>query len=153
MAKHYQHTQVGYLIIIALAIAWLFSAFLMAVFGFNWFAFAALTIFGVCLVLFATLTVVIAEDVLEIRFGPGVIRKKFPLKEIASCQVVKNPWYYGWGIHLIPHGWLYNVSGSSAVEIKMKSGKKYRIGTDVPNDLEKVIRQSIRNQVKDGKET
>ena len=143
MIKRYQHTQIGYLIIIALAIALLFIVYLMTVYGFNWIAFAVLIVLGACLVLFATLAVVIEEDVLEIRFGPGVIRKKFPLKDIESCQVVKNPWYYGWGIRLTPHGWLYNVSGSYAVEISMKTGKRYQIGTDVPNDLEKVIRQSI----------
>ena len=91
MIKRYQHTQIGYLIIIALAIGLLFIAYLMAIYGFNWIAFAVLIILGVCLVLFATLTVLIEEDVLEIRFGPGVIRKKFPLKDIESCQVVKNP--------------------------------------------------------------
>ena len=143
MIKRYQHTQIGYFIVIALAITLLFIAYLVAVYGFNWIAFTVLIILGVCLVLFATLTVVIEKDVLEIRFGPGVIRKKFPLKDIASCQIVKNPWYYGWGIRLTPHGWRYNVSGSRAVEISMKTGKKYRIGTDVPNDLEKVIQQAI----------
>lgn len=143
MIRQYQHTQIGYLIIIALAIELLFITGLIVVYGFNWIAFAVLLILGVCLVLFATLTVVIEEDILEIRFGPGIIRKKFRLKDIESCQVVKNPWYYGWGIHLTPHGWLYNVSGSYAVEIKMKTGKKYRIGTDVPNELEGAIRQSI----------
>jgi len=131
------------LIIIALAIGLFFIVYLMTVYGFNWIAFTVLIILGVCLVLFATLTVVIEEDVVEIRFGPGVIREKFPLRDIESCQIVKNPWYYGWGIRLTPHGWLYNVSGSYAVEISMKTGKKYRIGTNVPNDLEKVIQQSI----------
>jgi hypothetical protein len=63
----------------------------MAVYGFDWISFAVLIILGVCLVLFATLTVVIEEDVLEVRFGPGVIRKKFLLKDIESCQIVKNP--------------------------------------------------------------
>lgn len=143
MIRQYQHTQIGYLIIIALAIGLLFITGLIAVYGFNWIAFAVLLILGVCLVLFDTLTVVIEEDILEIRFGLGIIRKKFCLKDIESCQVVKNPWYYGWGIHLTPHGWLYNVSGSYAVEIKMKTGKKYRIGTNVPNELEGAIRQSI----------
>lgn len=143
MTNHYHHTQIGYLTIIALAVILLFSALLMAVAGIHWIAIVVLAILAICLVLFATLTVVISEDVLEIRFGPGIIRKKFPLKDIESCQVVKNPWYYGWGIRMTPHGWLYNVSGSSAVEIKMKTGKKYRIGTDVPNDLEKAIRKSI----------
>ncbi|RLC47786.1 MAG: hypothetical protein DRH57_03405 [Candidatus Cloacimonadota bacterium] len=89
------------------------------------------------------LTVLIEEDVLEIRFGPGLIRKRFPLKDIELCRIVKNPLYYGWGIRLTPNGWLYNVSGSYAVEIKMKTGKKYRIGTDVPNELETAIQQSI----------
>jgi len=145
MIKRYQHTQIGYLTIIALAIALFFIAYLVAVYGFNWIAFAVLIILGVCLVLFATLTVVIEEDVLEIRFGPGAIRKKFLLKDIESCQVMKNPWYYGWGIRLTPHGWLYNVSGSYAVQVKMRTGKKYQIGTDVPNELEKVIRQSIES--------
>ena len=143
MIKQYQHTQIGYLVIIALAIGMFFIACLMAVYGFNWIALAVLIILGVCLVLFATLTVVIEDDILEIRFGLGIIRKKFPLKDIESCQVVKNHWYYGWGIRLIPHGWLYNVSGSHAVEIQMKTGKKYRFGTDVPNDLEKAIGQSL----------
>ena len=149
MIKQYQHIQIGYLMITVYTLGILFIACLMAIYGFNWIAFVVLIILGVCLVLFATLTVVIDEDVLEIRFGPGVIRKKFPLRDIESCRIVKNPWYYGWGIRLTPHGWLYNVSGFHAVEIKMKTGKKYRIGTDVPNDLEKTIKQSIEMRQSD----
>jgi len=144
MISNYHHTQIGYLTIIALAIILLFSALLMAVAGIHWIAIVVLAILAICLVLFATLTVVIEGDILEIRFGPGIIRKKFLLKEIESCQVVRNPWYYGWGIRLTPHGWLYNVSGFYAVEIKMKAGKKYRIGTDVPNELEQAIRESMK---------
>jgi len=117
--------------------------YLTTVYGFNWIALSAFVIIGVCIVLFAVLTVLIEEDVLEIRFGPGLIRKRFPLKDIELCRIVKNPLYYGWGIRLTPNGWLYNVSGSYAVEIKMKTGKKYRIGTDVPNELETAIQQSI----------
>ncbi|GAI51787.1 unnamed protein product [marine sediment metagenome] len=69
--------------------------------------------------------------------------KRFKLNEIESCQVVKNHWYYGWGIRLTPHGVLYNVSGFDAVEIKLRTGKKFRIGTDVPQELEEAIRQAI----------
>jgi len=147
MVKHYQHTQIGYLLIIALAIVPLFFAYRMTVHGFTWIDFSVIVPMGVFLVLFATLTVMIEEDVLRIRFGPGVLRKNFSLKDVESCHVVKNPWYYGWGIRLTPYGWLYNVSGSYAVEIKMKTGKKYRIGTDVPDDLETAIRQSLERAV------
>ncbi len=47
-------------------------------------------------------------------------------------------WYYGWGIRgwLWPKMWIYNVSGFDAVEIKLKNGKMYRIGTDEPKKLE-----------------
>jgi len=143
MTKQYKHTQVGYLVIVILGICLFYLASMMIISGFDWIPFTVLVILGVCVGLFSTLTVMIAESTLEIRFGLGIIRKKFHLKDIESCQVVKNPWYYGWGIRLTPHGWLYNVSGFYAVEIKMKTGKKYRIGTDVPTDLEKAISQSL----------
>lgn len=143
MNRHYQHTQIGYLIIILLGITLLFIPWLMAIYGFNWTGLAVLIILAVSSALFATLTVLINSEFIEIRFGIGIIRKKFYLKDIESCNFVKNPWYYGWGIHFTPNGWLYNVSGPYAVEIKMKSGNKYRIGTDEPNELEQAIRQSV----------
>ncbi|GBE00643.1 MAG TPA: hypothetical protein ENH50_04135 [Nitrospirae bacterium] len=143
MTERYRHTQTGYVTIVSLVVGILFVAYLMTVYGFNWIALIVILILGASIVLFASLTVVIDGDTLEIRFGPGLIRKKFLLRDIESCRVVKSPWYYGWGIRLTPHGWLYTVSGSYAVELKMKNGKKYRIGTDVPKDLEKAIRQSI----------
>ncbi|MDH5683256.1 MAG: hypothetical protein ACETVX_06145 [bacterium] len=121
----------------------LFIPVLMVVYGFNWVALVVLIILGICLALFATLTVLIESDFIEIRFGIGIIRKKFALKDIESFRIVKNPWFYGWGIRLTPHGWLFNVSGFYAVEIKMKSGKKFRIGTDVPREMEQTLRQSI----------
>jgi len=143
MLKQYKHTQIGYLTICALTIGLLFSAYLMAVYAFDPILLAILIIFSVCMILFATLTVIIEKDILKIRFGVGIIQKRFALKDIESCRIVKNPWYYGWGIRLTPHGWLYSVSGFSAVEITMRTGKKYRIGTDVTDDLVKAIRESI----------
>ena len=104
----------------------------------------AFVVLAILAVLFGTLTAVIRDDTLEIRFGPGPIRKRFSLRDIESCQAVRNHWYWGWGIRLTPHGWLYNVSGLDAVEIRMKTGKKYRIGTDVPRKLERAILESLR---------
>ena len=140
MINGYQHTQTGYMMIVALGIAFLGIVGTITISGFNWIVFSVLILVGICLLLFKTLTVQIAGDVLEIRFGPGVIRKKLSLKEIESCRMVKNHWYYGWGIRRTPHGWLYNVSGLRAVELQMKSGKKCRIGSDDPDGLAKAIR-------------
>ncbi len=147
MIRQYQHTQIGYLTVIAFGIAMFFIVRLMDIYGYNWIPLLVLIILGICLVLFATLKVIIEADFMEIRFGIGIIRKKFLLKDIESCQVVKNPWYYGWGIRFTPHGWLFNVSGFYAIELRMKSGKKYRIGTDMPNELEKAIGQIIEKQL------
>ncbi|MFC1871899.1 hypothetical protein ACFLYF_05860 [Chloroflexota bacterium] len=143
MIKHYEHTQVGYLIIVAMAATMVMIGIILANSGINWIAIGVLIIIAVALVMFGSLTVVIWEEELEVRFGPGPIRKRFKLSEIESCKVVKNHWYNGWGIRLIPHGILYNVSGFYAVEIKLRTGKQYRIGTDVPQELEAAIRSAI----------
>ena len=116
---------------------------ILAATGVNWIAIAVLVVLAVALVLFPSLTVVIREEELLVQFGPGVIRKRFKLNEIASCQAVKNPWYYGWGIRSTPDGMLFRVSGFHAVQINLITGKKYLIGTDAPQELEEAIRQGI----------
>jgi len=146
MIKRYEHTQVGYLIIVAMAAVMVLIGVVLANAGINWIAIGVLVVIAIALVLFSSLTVVIWEEELEARFGPGPIRKRFKLNEIESCRVVKNHWYYGWGIRLTPHGVLYNVSGFDAVEIKLRTGKKFRIGTDVPQELEEAIRQAINSR-------
>jgi len=146
MIERYKHTQVGYLIIAAMATVMVSIGVILANAGINWIAIGVLVVIAVALVLFSSLTVIIWEEELEVRFGPGPIHKRFKLNEIESCHVVKNPWYYGWGIRLTPHGMLFRVSGFDAVEIKLRTGKKFRIGTDVPQELEGTIRQAITSR-------
>ena len=143
MIKRYEHTQVGYFIIVAIVVAMVAIGIILATTGANLIAVAVLVVLAVALVLFPSLTVVISEEELLVQFGPGVIRKRFKLNEIESCQAVKIPWYYGWGIRLTPHGMLLRVSGFHAVQINLMTGKKYLIGTDVPQELEEAIRQTI----------
>lgn len=93
--------------------------------------------------LFGSLTVIVRDDVVEIRFGPGLIRKRYALSEFVQVSVVRNSWIYGWGIHLIPKGWLYNVSGLDAVELVRENGRRVRIGTDEPELLAPVISDAM----------
>ncbi|MCY3773305.1 MAG: hypothetical protein OXG98_14965 [Gemmatimonadetes bacterium] len=139
----YRHTQFG-TVNVVIIIAILPLVFLPA-----WLAGAAplawmilIFLLGI-LVLFYNLTVTIDAEHLRISFGIGVIRKRFPLDQIDSCQPVRNSWLYGWGIRLTPRGWLYNVSGLKAVELKMKSGKTCRIGTDEPEVLAAALREAL----------
>jgi len=140
----YRHTQVGYLTTVALALGLALAGWTMFLSGFNWVGLGVLIILAVCLVLFPTLTALVLDDRVEVRFGPGLIRRRFRAGDIESCRVVRNPWYYGWGIRLIPHGWMFNVSGLRAVELAMKNGRRYRIGTDAPEDLARAIQQVLK---------
>ena len=42
-----------------------------------------------------------------------------------------------------PRMWIYNVAGLDAVEIKLRNGKTYRVGTDEPKKLEQAILRKI----------
>ncbi len=141
--ERYRHTQVGYLILSAMSVVIVLIAVLLAVNGLNWIAVAVLVIIIAALVMFSTLTVTIGAAEIEVRFGPGPFRKRFALDDVVSCHAVRNSWWYGWGMRLTPHGWLYNVSGLDAVEIEFRTGKKVRIGTDVPLELEQAIGRAL----------
>ena len=148
MISEYQHTQKGTLIVRVLLGGFAFCLlicltikrdeptviFICGSVGVVLLAFAYL---------FASLTVQVSHQWIDLRFGPGLFKKRFAVGELVGARVVRNRWWYGWGIKITPHGWLYNVSGLDAVEIELKSGKKYRIGTDEPAALHDAIRQVL----------
>ena len=105
--------------------------------------FSVLGVLIICLILFSTLTVLADHRSIVVWFGPGVIRKKLSLEEIESSKVVRNFWLSGWGIRKIPKGWLFNVSGLYAVELSLKSGKVFRIGTDEPQKLNNFLQTRL----------
>ena len=140
----YKHKQIGYLPIIAIIIPLLILFFVMILTEFNQILLIGFFALLLALILFPSLTVEINKTKLIVKFGFGIIGKKFNLRDINSCHAIKNHWYYGWGIRITPHGWLYNISGLSAIEIQMKNGKTYRIGTDEPKKLEHAIIQAIK---------
>jgi hypothetical protein len=67
---------------------------------------------------------------ISVSFGVGLISKSIRLNRIKTIETVKNPWYYGWGLRIIPEGMLYNIGGSDAIEIKfIDTSRVIRIGT------------------------
>lgn len=152
----YKHTQIGYLmLVVTLLVLVLFAwAYITARAeppsvdsGTNLLVTATMALVLFILASFVALTASIDEKYLKIKFGYGIFRKKFPLNEIVSVTSVKNYWYYGWGIRfwLWPKMWIYNVSGFGAVEIILKNGKIYRIGTDDQSGLETAIKRTIKS--------
>jgi hypothetical protein len=97
----------------------------------------------IMLFLFASLTVEINHGSVVCRFGPGLFRKKTKLSDITDAQSVTNSWLSGWGIRWIPGKYmLWNVSGLKAVELTLKNGKRFRIGTDEPELLVRAIQDN-----------
>jgi hypothetical protein len=139
----YKHTQGGTVILVSLVLAAVGITALSLALRWHPVGLAVLGVLALCVVLFASLTVEVGDGFVSCRFGLGLIRKRWPLADIREVRVVRNPWYYGWGIHWTPHGWLYNVSGLRAVELVLASGKKARIGSDEPDKLAEAIRQSL----------
>jgi len=150
----YKHTQIGYLmLVVTLAVLVLFTWVQITAraeppsvdSGTNFAVTAVMALILFVLASFATLTVSIDESSLRIKFGYGIFSRKLALDQIASIQSVKNHWYYGWGVRVWfwPKMWIYNVSGFDTVEIIMRNGRIYRIGTDAPSGLEAAIRLAI----------
>jgi len=138
----YRHTQVGTVIVVTVGLLVLVGAFPAVTFGSAPASFALLGLFLVCIFLFGSLTVSVDHAHVLLRFGLGLIRRRFALADIRAVRRVRNRWYYGWGIRLLPRGWLYNVSGLDAVEIEMTDGRAHRIGTDEPEALAAAIQQA-----------
>jgi cytochrome c biogenesis factor len=141
----YKHTQVGYVLIVALGAAVVMIGNLAVATKFNPGVFLPLALMILCLLAFATLTVQVNDQAITLRFGIGLIRRSFLLQDVQAYRPVKNPWYYAWGIHAIPGGWIFNVSGWEAIELEMKNGKKYRIGTDDVQGLANAVESHVQN--------
>ena len=141
----YKHTQVGWVIIIATIIMFLVLGFLTGPLSGQETFIAGVGILAVLLILvFGWLTVEVADEAVRVIFGIGLIHFKFMLSDIAEAQPRRIKWYSGYGIHGWPgKGWLLNVSGLDTVELIMKNGMRYLIGTDEPQDLYKAIEPTV----------
>ena len=146
-SKHnYRHRQTGTLILWVLGVGAAINVVLLLFSdpaSVKMIAVSALTILIFSMILFGSLTVTVTPESVKVWFGPGIIRKAVRLQDIRDSRVVRNPWYYGWGVRLTPNGWLFSVSGFEAVELDLASGLRFRIGTDEPERLHEALQQAV----------
>jgi len=138
MSQSYRHTQSGYLLVWAI----IGPAVGLAAAGYStqkalFLLIAALL--GAVGLLFSSLTIEVTASELVWFFGPGLWRKRVQRREIASATPARNKWWWGWGVHLTPRGWLYNVDGLEAVEIALTDGGTFRLGSDEPAALAEAL--------------
>ena len=143
---HYHHRQMGWamLIIFGVVLAFLVTLALLDPTIPAGVLVAMVLIVGVALLSFGWLTTTVNDQQFRLVLGFGLIRRTAKLTEMRACAVVQNPWYYSMGVHLIPRGWIYNVSLGRGVEIELLNGKLIRVGSDDAEGLCAAINARLR---------
>lgn len=96
----------------------------------------------ILLFVFLRLKTTITQKSIHLAYFPFAW-KTININDINSMEVINYGFVGGWGIRLwTSYGTVYNVRGNKGLHIKLKNGKQLIIGTQKPEELEKVI-QSI----------
>jgi len=133
---------IGFSIIICIVIMVIAGLNNIAPIGIMGFVILTLVFF---LLSFYKLTITIDNTYIGFSLGIGLIAKKYLISDIQYCKSVSNSPMYGVGIRKISNGWLYNVSGLKAIEIKFKTSRSIlRIGTDRPDEIAEIISKMIK---------
>lgn len=102
--------------------------------------------FVVGTLLLMRLTVRVTPEELEIRYVPFVDRH-ITVTQIAGFEPRRyNPILAGYGIHITPYGWVYNVSGREGVALTLTNGKRLLIGTQRQRELVAALAQAGARQ-------
>lgn len=153
----YRHTQRGWsiLLIVAAIAALMLAIVFIPLAGANvrpdhtltlTVIFATLGAFGLLALGFSSLTIEMDGAELRWFFGPGFWKKRLSLDTVNAVEVIKTPWYCGYGIRLMTDGWLYNVAGSAAVALRLNNRTTVYLGSDQPELLKAALIEAIRRE-------
>ncbi len=96
--------------------------------------------------MFFRLKTEVMDDEVVLTFGIGPVKKRIATNQIKEVSIVRNKWYFGWGIRYYGKGWLWNIWGLDGVELTLKDKKsKFRIGTQEPQKLHDEISKRLTN--------
>lgn len=139
---HYQNKQMGTALLLVMGAVALFVS-LMALNKNSEIIWPVIIILGVVSFLFHSLNIKVNASEINWSFGPGFWKKTVKIESISSVNVIKTKWYYGLGIRYIPSGWLYTVSGTTAIQLDLRDGTKINLGTNDPDNLVKAIKSQL----------
>jgi hypothetical protein len=109
-----------------------------------WLRLPVVALYAGAMYAFSSLTVTVRRGELEAAFASGILRRTIDLHTVESADVVRLPWYYGWGVRFTPHGLLYTVWGREAVRLEFAGGGGFTIGSPEPHLLLNAIEQARR---------
>ncbi len=145
----YKHTSIGWIPIGAIIFAiagTLFIPYIIMGKIHPVFILIVFVIIVVCGFLFPILTVTGDKEGLRVHCFPGLVSKKFPFQDIESFRKVKKRYTQEeWVARGATRGkYLFYMAGLEGVELVMKNGKKYQIGSDEPEKLIEFIREKLK---------
>jgi len=105
-----------------------------------------LSLSGLALLGFSSMSIVVTRDALIARFGIGLVKRTIALDRIVSVVATRSRWYNGWGIHWTARGMLYNVSGLDVVRLVLVDGRPVLLGTDDARGLKSALERAMRER-------
>jgi len=144
----YRHTQIGWAMIVILGGIVAFSTWILSRTGgaASTVGVIVAILLVVCLLLFISQTVIVDDEQIHLRMGPGLIRRSVPLAEIESVDRLRLPWWavtYGIRMSLNGKRQLWRVSGAEAVDLTLSGERRLLVTTDEPDVLAAVIRAAV----------
>lgn len=112
----------------------------------GWWLFVAMLFLVVVGVVAARLTVTVDDSSITAAFGWGWPRRRIAWTEVVDARRSRRSWWQGWGIRKIRNGWMYNNAGSDVIELSLRSGRVFNVGTDEPDVLLAAIDAALRRQ-------
>ncbi len=73
----------------------------------------------------------------------GWPRWRVELDDIVTVEPARSSWVEGWGIRTTGEGMLYNSSGTQAVRLTLRDGRRLRLGTRDPQRLAQLLRDRL----------
>ena len=70
------------------------------------------------------------------------VKRNYSFNEIETYKVIDYGFVGGWGIrYTMKYGTVYNTKGTKGLFIKLKDGKTMVVGTQKPEELQRIIKQ------------
>jgi hypothetical protein len=72
-------------------------------------------------------------------------RWQVELDDIVAVETARTRWIEGWGLRFTGEGMLYNASGTQAVRLTLRNGRRLRLGSQKSQHLVQVLQRRIQS--------
>ena len=144
----YRHTQIGWAMIAIFGGIIAFGAWILLRTGgtASTVGTIVIAVMVACLFLFISQTVIVDAERLQLRMGPGLIRRTVPLQDILDVGRLRLPWWavtYGIRMSLSGKAQLWRVSGAETVDLQLSGERRLLITSDEADVLAAAIRAAV----------